>query len=198
MSTALGWQLDDHESFDTVLAARHPARCSRHGGHGRGGGAARRGTSGAFSGPNGLTQEIFTRPPRRQPAPGHGSPGRLRDRRIRHGPCAPITKDPQQVHGYFNSRVRRAPVGLHRRDHQRAEVQDPLPAGQRAPPFGRYRQRCSGSSQPDSHPGAAPQHPGRPRSTTCLRPTSGSANSASTWRGRRPAHQRQGSCPSTA
>ena len=59
---ALGWQLDDHESFDTVLA-----RVTRHGvpvTTGTAEEAALRGVERLvrFPGPNGLAQEIFTRP----------------------------------------------------------------------------------------------------------------------------------------
>ncbi len=59
--TALGWQLDDHESFDAVLA-----RVRKHGvpfTDGTDDQAALRGVERLvrFPGPNGLTQEVFTR-----------------------------------------------------------------------------------------------------------------------------------------
>jgi 2,3-dihydroxybiphenyl 1,2-dioxygenase len=59
--TALGWQLDGHESFDTILA-----RVRQHGvpvAEGTDDEAALRGVErlARFPGPNGLTQEIFTR-----------------------------------------------------------------------------------------------------------------------------------------
>ena len=59
--TALGWQLDDHESFDAVLA-----RVRQHGvpfTDGTDDQAALRGVERLvrFPGPNGLTQEVFTR-----------------------------------------------------------------------------------------------------------------------------------------
>ncbi|HYQ36433.1 MAG TPA: extradiol ring-cleavage dioxygenase, partial [Mycobacterium sp.] len=59
--TALGWQLDDHETFDTVLA-----RVKCHGvpvTEGTDEEAALRGVERLvrFPGPNGLAQEVFTR-----------------------------------------------------------------------------------------------------------------------------------------
>jgi len=59
--TALGWQLDDHETFDTVVA-----RVKHHGvpvTEGTDGEAALRGVERLvrFPGPNGLAQEVFTR-----------------------------------------------------------------------------------------------------------------------------------------
>ncbi len=101
--TALGWQLDDHESFDTVLA-----RVTRHGvpvTTGTAEEAALRGVERLvrFPGPNGLAQEIFTRP--------HVGTGPV-DMAVRGGfvtgesgmgHVALVSKKPQQVHGYFNS-----------------------------------------------------------------------------------------------
>src|ERR1700757_1058717 len=60
--TALGWQLDDHDTFDEILA-----RVTRHGVpivEGTAEEAALRGVERLvrFPGPNGLAQEVFTRP----------------------------------------------------------------------------------------------------------------------------------------
>ena len=60
--TALGWQVDDHRTFDEILA-----RVTRHGVPVVGGTAEEAGLRGVerlvrFPGPNGLTQELFTRP----------------------------------------------------------------------------------------------------------------------------------------
>ena len=49
-------------------------------------------------------------------------------------------------------------VDHHRRNDQRPQVQDPVPAGQRAPPFSRDRRRQPAADQPDPDPGAAPEH----------------------------------------
>src|SRR5581483_3012001 len=58
--TALGWQVDDHRTFDEILT-----RVTEHGVPAREGGAEEAELRGVerlmrFPGPNGLTQEIFT------------------------------------------------------------------------------------------------------------------------------------------
>ena len=89
-------------------------------------------------------------------------------------------------------RVRRATVRLHRRDDQRRQVQDPVPAGQRAPSLRGDRCGQPHAAEPDPHPGAAPQHPGRrPRRHDGRLPT-GQGTRLPDGAGRRPAHQRQG------
>jgi 2,3-dihydroxybiphenyl 1,2-dioxygenase len=99
--TALGWQLDDHESFDAVLA-----RVRQHGvpfTDGTDEQAALRGVERLvrFPGPNGLTQEVFTRA---KPA---GTPPRLAVRggfitgAAGMGHVAVTTTRPHQVRGYY-------------------------------------------------------------------------------------------------
>jgi 2,3-dihydroxybiphenyl 1,2-dioxygenase len=101
--TALGWQLDDHETFDTVLAriAQHGVRVSE----GTEEQAALRGVERLvrFPGPNGLTQEVFTRArpgatPLQMAARGGfvtGAAGM--------GHVAVTSTRPQQVRGYYNT-----------------------------------------------------------------------------------------------
>ena len=89
-------------------------------------------------------------------------------------------------------RVRRAAHRLHRRDDQRSQVQDPVPAGQRTPPLRRDRRRQPVAAQPDPHPRAAPQHPGRrPRRHDRL-VSAGEGTRLRDGARRRTAHQRQG------
>lgn len=101
--TALGWQLDGHADFDEVVS-----RVTRHGVplvDGTEDEAALRGVErlARFPGPNGLLQEIFTRP-RSCAGPldmavhngfvtGEGGIGHV----------AITTKQPQQMRGYFNT-----------------------------------------------------------------------------------------------
>jgi 2,3-dihydroxybiphenyl 1,2-dioxygenase len=101
--TALGWQLDDHDTFDEIVA-----RVTRHGvpvSEGTAEEAALRGVERLvrFPGPNGLAQEIFTR--------AHTSKSPL-DMRVRGGfvtgeggigHVAVTSRKPHQVRGYFNT-----------------------------------------------------------------------------------------------
>ena len=101
--TTLGWQLDDHETFDTILA-----RIRQHGVpaiEGTDEEAALRGVERLvrFPGPNGLTQEVFTRArvgatPLEMAAGGGfvtGAAGM--------GHVAVTTTRPHQVRGYYNT-----------------------------------------------------------------------------------------------
>jgi 2,3-dihydroxybiphenyl 1,2-dioxygenase len=99
---ALGWQLDDHESFDCVLA-----RVSRHGvpiTAGTAEEAALRGVERLvrFPGPNGLSQEIFTRPRAGATALDMAVRGGFVTGESGMGHVALVSKKPEQVHGYFN------------------------------------------------------------------------------------------------
>ncbi|HXA88223.1 MAG TPA: VOC family protein [Mycobacterium sp.] len=102
-ATTLGWHLDDHETFDAVLA-----RVRQHGVpvvEGTDEEAALRGVERLvrFPGPNGLTQEVFTRArsgvtPLKMAARGGfvtGAAGM--------GHVAVTTTRPQQVRGYYNT-----------------------------------------------------------------------------------------------
>ncbi|OBI26626.1 extradiol ring-cleavage dioxygenase [Mycobacterium sp. E1386] len=101
--TAVGWQLDDHDAFDTVLA-----RVTQHGvpvTEGADEEAALRGVERLvrFRGPNGLTQEVFTRArpgaaPLRMVAGGGfvtGAAGL--------GHVAVATTKPHQLRGYYDA-----------------------------------------------------------------------------------------------
>ncbi|ORW32584.1 extradiol ring-cleavage dioxygenase [Mycobacterium paraense] len=99
--TTLGWHLDDHDAFDTVLA-----RVERHGvtvTEGVDEEAALRGVErlARFPGPNGLTQEVFTRA---RPA---AAPLRLAvgggfvTGAAGLGHVALTTTKPDQLHGYY-------------------------------------------------------------------------------------------------
>ncbi|GLE54368.1 VOC family protein [Mycobacterium montefiorense] len=101
--TALGWQLDDHESFDAVLA-----RVTQHSvpfTDGTDDQAALRGVERLvrFPGPNGLTQEVFIR------ARSAGTPPRLAARSgfitgaAGMGHVAVTTTRPHQVRGYYTT-----------------------------------------------------------------------------------------------
>jgi 2,3-dihydroxybiphenyl 1,2-dioxygenase len=101
--TALGWQLDDHETFDTILA-----RIRQHGvpaSEGTEEQAALRGVQRLvrFPGPNGLTQEIFTRA-----RPG-ATPLQMATRggfvtgTAGMGHVAVTSTRPHQVRGYYNT-----------------------------------------------------------------------------------------------
>ncbi|OBF50876.1 extradiol ring-cleavage dioxygenase [Mycobacterium sp. 852002-53434_SCH5985345] len=100
---AVGWQLDDHDAFDTVLA-----RVTQHGvpvAEGTDEEAALRGVERLvrFPGPNGLTQEVFTRArpgiaPLRMVASGGfvtGAAGL--------GHVAVATTKPHQLRGYYDT-----------------------------------------------------------------------------------------------
>ena len=100
--TALGWQLDDHNTFDEILT-----RVTRHGvpvTEGSAEEAALRGVERLvrFPGPNGLAQEIFTR------AITSGTPLDMRvggfvTGKDGMGHVAITTKKPHQMRGYYNT-----------------------------------------------------------------------------------------------
>lgn len=101
--TALGWQVDDHSTFDVILD-----RVTRHGvvvTEGTGEEAALRGVERLvrFPGPNGLRQEIFTRPCT------NGSPLEMAVRggfvtgEAGLGHVAVTSTKPHQVHGYYDT-----------------------------------------------------------------------------------------------
>lgn len=100
--TAVGWQIDDHETFDRIIA-----RVTGHGvpiTEGTEEQAALRGVERLwrFAGPKGITQEIFTTPittpkPPRMLASGWitGESGM--------GHVAITSRDPRGIHGYYNT-----------------------------------------------------------------------------------------------
>jgi 2,3-dihydroxybiphenyl 1,2-dioxygenase len=101
--TALGWRLDDHEAFDTVLA-----RVRNHGvpvTEGCDEEAALRGVERLvrFPGPNGLTQEVFTRA-RTGAAPLQMlTGGGFVTGEAGMGHVAVCTTKPHQVRGYYDA-----------------------------------------------------------------------------------------------
>jgi 2,3-dihydroxybiphenyl 1,2-dioxygenase len=102
-ATALGWQLDDHAAFDEILS-----RVTSHGvpvTQGTPEEAALRGVERLvrFPGPNGLTQEIFTRP-RTSETPLHmRAGGGFVTGTAGMGHVAVTTKRPHQMRGYYNT-----------------------------------------------------------------------------------------------
>jgi 2,3-dihydroxybiphenyl 1,2-dioxygenase len=100
--TALGWQLDDHATFDEVVS-----RVSRHGvpvATGTAEEAALRGVERLvrFPGPNGLTQEIFTRATTSRTPLDIGVSGFVTGN-SGMGHVAITSKRPHQMHGYYHT-----------------------------------------------------------------------------------------------
>jgi 2,3-dihydroxybiphenyl 1,2-dioxygenase len=101
--TALGWQVDDHRTFDEILA-----RVSRHGVPVANGTVEEAGLRGVerlvrFPGPNGLTQEIFTRP-RIDDAPlDMAARGGFVTGEAGIGHVAVTSTKPHQMRGYYDA-----------------------------------------------------------------------------------------------
>jgi hypothetical protein len=158
--TALGWQLDDHDTFDEIVA-----RVRRHGvpiTEGTSEEAALRGVERMvrFPGPNGLAQEIFTK------AKSAASPLQMAARggfvtgESGLGHVAITSKKPHQVRGYYNTVF----------DARLSDFIDETISGVKlkirflsepTSPFGGDRCRESVAGQPDPHPRTACQRPGR-------------------------------------
>jgi 2,3-dihydroxybiphenyl 1,2-dioxygenase len=101
--TALGWQLDDHETFDTVLA-----RVRSHGvpvAEGTDEHAALRGVERLvrFPGPNGLAQEVFTRARTAATPLQLAAHGGFVTGAAGMGHVAVTTTRPHQVRGYYDA-----------------------------------------------------------------------------------------------
>jgi 2,3-dihydroxybiphenyl 1,2-dioxygenase len=101
--TTLGWQIDDHNTFDEILA-----RITRHGvptEEGTAEEAALRGVERLirFPGPNGLVQEIFSRARRSDTPPDMAVRGGFVTGEGGVGHVAMTSKKPQQVRGYYNT-----------------------------------------------------------------------------------------------
>jgi 2,3-dihydroxybiphenyl 1,2-dioxygenase len=101
--TALGWHLDDHQAFDTVLA-----RVREHGvpiTEGSTEEAALRGVECLvrFPGPNGLSQEIFTRARTAPQPPQLAVDGGFVTGAAGMGHVAVCTSRPHQVRGYYDT-----------------------------------------------------------------------------------------------
>lgn len=101
--TALGWELDDHDSFDTVLSRVH-----RHGvpySEGTAEEVALRGVERMvrFPGPNGLCQEIFTRAKIAAAPLNLGVSGGFVTGAAGMGHVAILSKQPHQMRGYYNT-----------------------------------------------------------------------------------------------
>ena len=102
-ATALGWQLDDHASFDEVVS-----RVTRHGvpiTEGTDEETALRGVERLvrFPGPNGLAQEIFTRARTTDAPLDMRVGGGFVTGRGGIGHVAITTKKPHQMRGYYNT-----------------------------------------------------------------------------------------------
>jgi 2,3-dihydroxybiphenyl 1,2-dioxygenase len=101
--TALGWQIDDHQTLDEILS-----RVTRHGVptvEGTQEEAALRGVERLirFPGPNGLMQEIFTRARRSDTPPDMAIRGGFVTGEGGIGHVAVTSKKPQQIRGYYDS-----------------------------------------------------------------------------------------------
>jgi len=101
--TALGWQLDDHDTFDEILR-----RVRRHGvpvTEGSAEEAALRGVErmARFPGPNGLAQEIFTHARHSATPLDMAVRGGFVTGAGGIGHVAVTSKKPHQVHGYFGT-----------------------------------------------------------------------------------------------
>lgn len=102
-ATALGWQVDDHGTFDEIIA-----RVTRHGVPVTVGSAeevALRGVErlARFPGPNGLAQEIFTRPRSSETPLDMVMRGGFVTGGGGIGHVAVTTKKPHQVRGYYDT-----------------------------------------------------------------------------------------------
>lgn len=101
--TALGWQLDDHTTFDTVLARvrHHGVPAIEIGGEQ----AALRGVErlACFPGPNGLAQEVFTSAPMAAAPLRTAAHGGFVTGAAGMGHVAVTTKWPHQVRGYYQT-----------------------------------------------------------------------------------------------
>ena len=101
--TALGWQLDNHTTFDEILS-----RVSRHGVPITEGTAEEAGLRGVerlvrFPGPNGLTQEVFTRACTSDTPLDMRVGGGFVTAEGGMGHVAIVSKKPQQVRGYYGT-----------------------------------------------------------------------------------------------
>ena len=101
--TTLGWQIDDHNTFDEILA-----RITRHcvpTEEGTAEEAALRGVERLirFPGPNGLMQEIFIRARRSDTPPNMAIRGGFVTGEGGIGHVAVTSKKPHQIRGYYNT-----------------------------------------------------------------------------------------------
>src|SRR5580700_7696336 len=101
--SALGWHVDDHRTFDEILA-----RVTRHGVPVIEGTTEEAGLRGVerlvrFPGPNGLTQEIFTRPRIDSSALGMAVRGGFVTGEAGIGHVAVTSTKPHQVRGYYDT-----------------------------------------------------------------------------------------------
>jgi 2,3-dihydroxybiphenyl 1,2-dioxygenase len=101
--TTLGWQIDDHNTFDEILG-----RITGHGVPIREGSAEEAALRGVgrltrFPGPNGLVQEIFTTARRSATPPDLRAHGGFVTGEDGIGHVAVTSKKPQQIRGYYNT-----------------------------------------------------------------------------------------------
>ena len=101
--TTLGWQIDDHNTFDEILA-----RVSGHGVPTKEGTAEEAALRGVerlirFPGPNGMVQEIFTRARRSATPPEMAVRGGFVTGEGGIGHVAMTSKKPQQIRGYYDA-----------------------------------------------------------------------------------------------
>jgi len=101
--TTLGWQVDDHATFDEIIS-----RVAQHGvpiTEGAAEEAALRGVERLtrFPGPNGLVQEIFTVARRSDTPPDMAVRGGFVTGEAGIGHVAVTSKKPHQIHGYYDT-----------------------------------------------------------------------------------------------
>jgi 2,3-dihydroxybiphenyl 1,2-dioxygenase len=102
-ATAIGWQLDDHDTFDEIIA-----RVTRHGVPATEGSAEEAALRGVdrlvrIPGPKGLTQEIFTRPTVSCTPLDIRAAGGFVTGEAGLGHVALTTKKPQHLRGYYST-----------------------------------------------------------------------------------------------
>ena len=193
---ALGWHLDEHATFDEISR-----RVVDHGVptvEGADEDAKLRGVERflRFPGPNGLDPGDLHHRPHRTAAAGHPRQ-RIRHRRRRTRPRRAHHEEAPRAARLLQPRLRRAAVRLHRRDDQRRQAQDPLPAGQRTSPLRGHRVGERACRSTRSAPASSTSTSRSPPSTTWSPPISGSRNWDSTWRCRSASTPTTKNCPTT-
>ncbi len=156
---ATGWHIDDHASFEQI-----EARIRAHGVpvvRGSDEEAALRAWNASFGSPAPRASPRRSTPPADLRRTAAHARVRLRHRRLRHGTHRAHLHQADADPRLLQHRLRRPSDRLHRRDDQRRQTQDPLPARQRTPPLHRGGRHPRAARRPDPHPRPAPQHPGR-------------------------------------
>ena len=188
--TVVGWEIDDHQTFDAVLGRVRAAGLPVI--EGTPDEAALRGVERLwrFPGPKGVATEVFTR------AHTTNSPLRMQNTafvtgRSGMGHLAITTTRPEQLHTYWNNLLdlRRPTASQNGSDRRSCR------SGSSAAGSGTTRSRSPTSracASTRSAPQCSTSTSRSPGSTTCWRASTASPISGSPWPGRGPAHQRPG------